>query len=197
MKSNICRIDNGNKDLVAIFKECEKVAAYNELSSKQALQLRLICEEIDGMLPNVIDEFAGDIWFEYEEGVCKVNLSIRIPEFDIGKKEQLIGIAKNKKNAAVVGLADKLRSAIEDFLLDEHAIKSLVTESDLHRLAPGYSTSVDYAYLWTLDGYKSNIGEGKEEWDELEKSVLASVADDVIVGVKGHRADITIVKKFA
>ena len=36
-----------------------------------------------------------------------------------------------------------------------------------------------------------------EAWDGLEKSVLASVADDVIVGVKGKQADIVIVKKFA
>ena len=34
-------------------------------------------------------------------------------------------------------------------------------------------------------------------WDELEKSVIASVADDVIVGVKGRQANIIIVKKFA
>ena len=37
----------------------------------------------------------------------------------------------------------------------------------------------------------------KENWDELEKSVIASVADDVIVGVKGKKAEIVIIKKFA
>ena len=39
--------------------------------------------------------------------------------------------------------------------------------------------------------------EQTEAWDELEKSVIASAADDVIVGVKGRKADIIIVKKFA
>ena len=47
MKSNVCKIENGIKDLTAIFNECEKVAVYNELKHKQALQLRLMCEEID------------------------------------------------------------------------------------------------------------------------------------------------------
>ena len=37
----------------------------------------------------------------------------------------------------------------------------------------------------------------KEEWDALEKSVIAAVADDVVVGIKGKEAKITIVKKFA
>ena len=40
MKSNICKIDNGIKDLAAILSESEKVAVYNELTHKQALQLR-------------------------------------------------------------------------------------------------------------------------------------------------------------
>ena len=50
MKSNVCKIDKGNKDLELILKESEKVAVYNELNHKQTLQLRLLCEEIDGML---------------------------------------------------------------------------------------------------------------------------------------------------
>jgi hypothetical protein len=56
---------------------------------------------------------------------------------------------------------------------------------------------VDYYYLWSLEQYR-NAGSCEEqpEWDELEKSLIASVADDVIVGVKGKRADIIVVKKF-
>ena len=46
MKSNVCKIENGTKDLAAILKESEKVAVYNELTHKQTLQLRLICEEV-------------------------------------------------------------------------------------------------------------------------------------------------------
>ena len=69
MKSNICKIDNGIKDLEAILQESEKIAKYNNLSESQTLQLRLLCEEIDGMLPKIIDEFEGDFWVELENGV--------------------------------------------------------------------------------------------------------------------------------
>ena len=60
MKSNVCKIENGTKDLDAILRESEKVAVYNELTHKQSLQLRLLCEETDGMLPNILGEFDGD-----------------------------------------------------------------------------------------------------------------------------------------
>ena len=199
MKSNICKIEKGTKDLDAIFKECEKVAEYNGLNHKQALGLRLLCEEMDGMLPNIIEDFDGELWIEFEDGVCKVNISIQIPEFNVEKKEELIGIAKNKKNAAAVGIVGKIRDSIENFFLDETSMEALALSSGTFSLGTGYREGVDYAYIWRLDEYRSTVKkeEQTEAWDELEKSVIASAADDVIVGVKGRKADIIIVKKFA
>ena len=54
MKSNICKIESEGRSLEAILRESEKVAVYNELSHKQALHLRLLCEEIGGMIPIAI-----------------------------------------------------------------------------------------------------------------------------------------------
>ena len=199
MRSNVCKIDNGTKDLAAILSESEKVAEYNGLTHKQSLQLRLLCEEIDGMLPNLIDEFDGSFWIDTEDGVCKIHVSIKIPEFNSTKKEELIGIAKNKKNAAAVGIVGKIRNAIENFFLNEYTASAMAVSSGNFQLATGYSEGVDYTYLWSLEQYRvfAKQEEQKEAWDELEKSVIASVADDVVVGVKGHQADIIIVKKFA
>lgn len=199
MKSNVCRIVKGTSDLDAILRESEKVAEYNELPPKQALQLRLLCEEVDGMLPHMIGEFEGDFWIEFTEGVCKVRVSIQIPDFNAGKKSELIRVAKSQKNAAAVGIVGRIRNAIENFLLSEENMAALDASSEAFYLATGYSEGVDYSYLWSLEQYRSMVSreEKGEDWDELEKSVIASVADDVIVGIKGHRADIIIVKKFA
>lgn len=199
MRSNICKIVKGTKDLAAILAESERVAEYNGLSHKQALQMRLLCEEIDGMLPNIIDDFEGDLWIDFEDGVCKVNVSIKIPEFNAGKKEELIGIAKDKKNAAAVGIVGKIRNAIENFFLDEDSSDALdAAASSAFQASTGFSEGVNYSYLWSLEQYRNTVkkDEKSDEWDELEKSVIASTADDVIVGVKGKRADIVIIKKF-
>ena len=66
------------------------------------------------------------------------------------------------------------------------------------KVAVGLSGGVDYACFWSLEEYRLKVKkeEQSEAWDELEKSVIASVADDIIVGVKGKRADIIVVKKF-
>ena len=201
MKSNVCKIENGTKDLAAILAESERVAAYNGLTHKQALQLRLLCEEVDGMLPNIIDDFEGELWIEYDEGVCKVKVAIRIPKFNLDKKEELIALAKDKKNAASAGIVGKIRDAIENFFLTETAMNALTASTETLYMANGYVESFDYSYFWSLEQYRAALDSKDEQqgeaWDELEKSVIAAVADDVIVGVKGNKADIIIVKKFA
>ena len=196
MQSNICKIEKGTKDLAAILHESEKVAIYNELDRKQALQLRLICEEIDGMLPELIGNFEGKIWIEFAEGVCKVNVSIDFEEFSVEKKEELIGISKNKQNASAVGITGKIRSALENTFLNSQTRQAVNLSLNSYHIATGY---VDYSYLWSLEQYKGSVNkeEQAEAWDELEKSVIASVADDIVVGVKGTHADIVVVKKFA
>ena len=204
MRSNVCKIENGVKDLNAILKESEKVAVYNEMTHKQALQLRLICEEIDGMLPNIIDDFSGDFWIDFEDGLCKVNVSLRFEEFTAEKKEGLVSIAKNKKNAAETGIVGKIRSALEDvFLTDDSfeggdmSLESRYFVTEFYDTVDHYS-GMEYASFWSLNRYRSSVKKEKKvaEWDELEKSVIASVADDIIVGVKGKCADIIVVKKF-
>ena len=58
------------------------------------------------------------------------------------------------------------------------------------------------AASWSLLDYRNNLQssesfENKEDnWDELEKSIIANIADDVIVGVIGRKIDIIIKKKF-
>lgn len=199
MRSNICKIEKGTRDLAAILKESERVAEYNGLSHKQSLQLRLLCEEVDGMLPNIIDDFEGELWIDFEDGVCKVNVSIQIPELNTEKKKELIGVAKNKKNAAAVGVVGKIRNAIENFFLSEQTAEAFALPSGGDAYTLGYSDSLDFTYQWRLNEYRSAVEKEArtEAWDELEKSVIAAASDDVIVGVKGKRAQIIIVKKFA
>ena len=197
MISNVCKIGKGANDLYEILKESERVAVYNDFNKKQTLQLRLICEELDGMLPNIIEDFNGKIWIEVVDCVCKVNVTIDIPELTSAKKEELIKIAKDKKNAAAVGIVGKIRNAVENLLLHTEDANVCIPSSELFYLSAGYCGSANFSGMWTLNQYKVNAKEKKQEdWDELEKSIIANLADDVVVGVKGRQASIVVTKNF-
>jgi hypothetical protein len=67
-------------------------------------------------------------------------------------------------------------------------------------LSDYYSVDVHYTYAWTLDYYvkqqKEGTAESGEAWDQIEKSIVAKLADDVIVGVRGKKVEIVIKKEF-
>ena len=61
------------------------------------------------------------------------------------------------------------------------------------------------SYVWSMEDYRlqlqqyrdQNREDAREAWDELEKSVVACVADDVKVSIKGRTVEMTIYKKMA
>ena len=60
MKTDVCTISSDKSTFNAIFTEVEKSAEYNRLPKKQALQLRLLAEELVGMLPELLEVGSGN-----------------------------------------------------------------------------------------------------------------------------------------
>ena len=48
-----------------------------------------------------------------------------------------------------------------------------------------------------LNSQKTEKHEAAEAWDELEKSVVSHVADDVKISIEGWQTEMVIVKKLA
>ena len=142
MKSNVCKIENGSLDLDAILRESEKVAVYNELDRNQTLKLRLICEELDALLPSLVGNFDGDFWIDFEKGVCKINVMITFENFTADKKKALIAMTKDQKNAAATGFFGKIRSVFEDCFLDKEKAK-LYDMAGLFNFANAYAERVE------------------------------------------------------
>ena len=66
----------------------------------------------------------------------------------------------------------------------------------------GYNAAMD-SYVWSMNRYKSEVegsveenSEAADAWDELEKSIVANLADEVSVKIVGNEVEITIFKAF-
>ena len=99
-------------------------------------------------------------------------------------------MSSDKKNAAAKGIMGKIRDVVENLLYPENSMYS----------ASFISYQLETAVLlndqWTLNRYKDAERNNAEPWDELEKSIIAHLADDVLVSVKGNNVVIEIVKNF-
>ena len=195
MKSNVCEIKIGGIGLKNILVEVEKVASYNCLEKKQALRLRLLAEELTGMLPELVKNFEGIFWIENEGNKYELHVQLFVDSLSKEKKQALIAVSSNNKNAAAVGFMGKIREIAENMLLysDDPNTYSM----PFHYYGE-YDVDSYYSYSWTLDNYMSQPKNktNKDEWDQLEKSIVAKLADNVIVGVKGKKVDIIIKKEF-
>ena len=194
MKSNICVVEKGGLGLENILWEVEKVTKYNEMPEKEALRLRLLAEELVGMLPELVNDFEGTFWLQNIDKEYELHAEIAVGKLSKEKKESLIAISANKKNAAATSFMGKIRDVAQNMLLFSE------TPSDSDYLYDYDTSDVHYTYAWTLDYYKKQqierLPSDSDEWDELERSIVAKLADDVIVGVRGKKVEIIIKKKF-
>lgn len=104
-------------------------------------------------------------------------------------------MSKSGKNAAASGIIGMIRNAVDDWLL--------YADNSGAPLPMGFcdrdSVYCDYNYAWSMDIYMQQLElmEKKKSWDGLEKSIIASFSDDVVVGIKGKKIEIIVVKDFS
>ena len=114
---------------------------------------------------------------------------------DFEQRKQLISAASSGQNEAHRGIMGKIRSFFEP-------VNDLPVFYDAS-MSPTGDVAGDAAwsmrmYREELERYMQQKRQGAEEaWDELEKSVVAHVADDVKVSIKGRTVEMTIIKKLA
>lgn len=194
MKSNICVVKKGGLGLENILLEVEKVTEYNGMQKEAALRLRLLAEELVGMLPELVKNFEGRFWLQNDENRYELHTELSVENLSREVKEALLTVSANKKNAVASSFMGKLRDVVENMLL----LSDVPSDPDY---LYGYETlDVHYMYAWTLEYYinqqKERFPDNREKWDELEKSIVAKLADDVIVGVRGKKVEIIIKKEF-
>lgn len=189
MKSSVIRINRHNKNLNEILDETQKISACAGLDTKKALRLRLLAEELVGMLKELSGSYQGDFWIEQENLTFELVTHIcLIQEMDKKTKKGFISVSSNNKNAAAKGIMGKVRDVVENMMYPEDVAYS-------SGYAP-YDGGATLSTGWSLKKYKNEHQNDEISWDEIEKSIIANIADDVTVAIKGKDVEIVITKNF-
>ena len=214
MKSTVIKFSNETDHLGAILEETQNLSAYAKLDKKQALKLRLLSEELVGMLKELSGNFEGQFWAEVEDrNIDLITDIFVIDDMDNKTKRGFIDVSSKKKNEAAKGIMGKIRDVVENMMYSENAtlgsnyvasqleVDAVLGTKDQAQNSEVYEAEniVDNVMLgssWSLNQYKVKQRDQKEPWDEIEKSIIANIADDVTVSVKGKAVVIKITKNF-
>lgn len=184
----------------------EKAASLFNLSDKNRLRARLLAEELLSMTRSIAGEFSADYWIDLEEDTRQFTLHLEAQtQLDYSKRRELLSVSTTGKNTANLGIMDKIRGIFEaglynieeSFNLQAEYGTGMFSYGALGALDDGMSEAV---YAWSMQKYKQGVEAEKDEvpdaWDELEKSIIANIADDVSVGVLRDKVTLTVSKKF-
>ena len=209
MKSNICKLNKDLTCLEAVLAEVEKVTTYNTLEDKKALRLRLLAEELCGMLPGLIQNFSGEFWAESNGDDYELHVKLKADDMSVELRDEIISVSKSGKNAAAKGVMGKIRAVAETMLLAafDPNLQEPIPAGEFYDgqgfnmgfgyIDPVISYETGYIYSWSLFNYKSAVEEKEEDaYAELERSIVAKLADDIIVGVRGNNVEIVVKKAF-
>lgn len=197
------RLASDGSDIDCVLDEAVKFAESMDLSDRDALRIRLLAEETMSMLRTLTGEMDLTLSFIGDENECILSLETET-RMDALKKDSILSVSSTGKNSAAKGIMGKLRDVFEtSFMMPTGAsLQSCGTPVILLGIpadVPGGYT-MDTVY-WTLSDYRKNVEntqeteDGAERWDELEKSIVSNIADDVQVGVRGNHVLMNIVYK--
>lgn len=203
MKSDKYVLERLESDYRAIPAEAEKVAAYNGLNEKSTMRLRLLAEELICMLPQLLIYGKGAFWIENSGMEYELHLTVTPYDKNEFDRDKVLGVSTTGKNAAATGIIGKICASVEAMMADRAKLAKEDPYSFYMMGSVGNSMgSYTDGMAWSLMHYKNAFDDevqqqkNKEAWDELEKSIIANLADDVIVGLRGGKIDIVVKKNF-
>ncbi len=205
-KTGILNINSDEEMAAEALKIVDEYIKEQDLEYKKAIHLRLLAEETIGMVKSMTREYEAAFWIEKEGEEYRIKLQIETI-MDKGKKDALLSVSRSKKNEYAKGFMGKISEIIEDGLLsfDESMKLQQVYGSPMPYYdfigmgIMGEMPTAGVPVMWSLSNYRDSLDEApqsddtQEAADELEKSIVASLAKDVIVGIRRDRVDMTIV----
>lgn len=206
MKSEVFMLNSDAGRMAAARYATEEFARSLGLDRHSTLRLDLLTEETLGLVKALLDDFYGQLWFEAEGKRCEIHLQATA-DMNVDRREELLSVSSTGRNAAAKGFMAKLRdvfsSAMYSFSRSMIDYDREVTRYGMVNPAiSGFAVDA-IVPIWSLQTYREGLEEQRDSdeeasmaWDELEKSIVGKLADDVIVGVKGDRIEMVIVKDF-
>ncbi len=198
MRSDVIHVNSDGTGIKDALAQAEAVAAYKKLEPKKAIHLRLLAEEMMGMLSAMTGNLDAEFWIEDKEREFELHL-LTDTVMNNRLRKQLLSTATSGTNAASKGVMGKIRELFEKALepVDED-MTGYYNSGWTYMGTEGANLGMT-AGVWSFNQYRESLKTTqapKENWDELEKSIIANLADEVKIWIKNGTVEMTVFKKI-
>jgi hypothetical protein len=210
MSTERIKITNTGSGMNSALNLTENFSHTMNLSEKTSSRLRLLTEEMLSMVRSITENFTAEFYIECDDdNVCKLHLEAK-SDLDYRKRRDLLSVSTEGRNIASLGIMDKIRWIFEAGLAHMEDSFKLQAEFGSCYLDYGMLGSIDSGmsqavYAWSMQKYKDSVDSQRQNesnlaaldaWDELEKSIIANIADEVQVGVTRDGAELIVTKSI-
>ena len=152
-------------------KEVRDFCRQYNVSRKESMHLNILSEEILELMQSYS---ATDISFDIRMNgtVCEMRLTSKA-DLDRHAEAELMSISSTGKNIAGKGLITTIRNVFE-----------------------GYRNGSIRTEKWSLQNYQSNLRSGDVNAEEISRSIIVKLADDVQIGIRNGMVEMTVYKKL-
>lgn len=207
MTTDKLHVENNEECMERILAEADRLSEYEKYGAKDALRLRLLAEEAIGMLQGIVGQVDAEIWFEGDSEVSKICVKGKT-DMDRAKFDELLSVSSTGENTLAKGVMGKISEVLQlTFMSPGDLSKCAILNYGM--MVPGpdepdlYSFQAMQSNLWSLKQYRESLfdhrdqdGDNSDAWDELEKSIIGNLADDVQVGINHGNIELTILRKL-
>ena len=146
------------------------------VEGKNKLRFTLLTEEALRLVRSIVANETGiEMWFEGDNKISHIFLQVQ-GDFDANKKEEFVSVSSSGANNIKPTFFDELRGI---FVKPQKATWSLAE------------------YTKELNEKKERDIYAQESWENLERSVIANFAKDIVVSVKDQVVLMDIIKDFS
>lgn len=202
MKSDVIHVTNTGEGIAEAVEQTELVANFKSLPKKDSIHLILLAEEMLGMMKALTGNQEADFWIDDDNNNFKLHLKAETA-MNTEMRKKLLSASTSGDNAAAKGVMGKMRDLFnrliepsEAPISNEYAAGWTPAElSTAQAAAVAKNYSAISANVWSLNRYKASQAKG-EAWDELEKSIIANIADEVEIGIAEGAVEMIVYKKM-
>ncbi len=153
-------------DMSEINRSVQTFCKSYKIEEKERMRLNLLAEELINLMS---DYMSGESYFNIilNDSVCELHLKVR----------------------ASISEKDKMNLLAISTIEDENRITSII-----RRIMKDYTSGGIQGDQWSLKQYKEDVKRGDISAEDISKSILTTLSDDIKIRIRGDIAEIVVYK---